>query len=83
MEILDNTLGVFTNSPAFSWLTTNLNNYLNLHTGAVRLVDWNNVKLRQISLGPIYSACPVYLSFVAIRTGSLSVKHGSSAERNS
>lgn len=30
----DNTLGVLTNSPGFQWHMTNLNNYVNLHSGS-------------------------------------------------
>lgn len=42
LEIIDkeclfyeNTVGVLTNSPSFPWHLTNLNNYVNLHSGAV------------------------------------------------
>lgn len=33
MKIYDNPVGVLTNSPSFDWQLTNLNNYVNLHTG--------------------------------------------------
>lgn len=51
MKIHDNPLGVLTNSPDFTWQMTNLNNYLNLRTGAAQSVDWDNVKLSQFGMG--------------------------------
>lgn len=33
IHIYENTVGVLTNSPGFDWHLTNLNNYVNLHTG--------------------------------------------------
>ena len=34
-HIYENTVGVFTNSPSFPWQVTHLNNYVNLHPGAI------------------------------------------------
>lgn len=33
VRIYDNTVGVLTNSPSFDWQLTNLNNYINMHSG--------------------------------------------------
>ena len=51
MKIHDNPLGVLTNSPDFTWQMTNLNNYLNLRTGAAESVQWDNVRLSQFGMG--------------------------------
>ena len=47
----ENELGVLTNSPSFDWHITNLNNYVNLATGAVLQNQIGNMKLKAFGGG--------------------------------
>lgn len=58
LEIIDekcvfyeNTLGVLTNSPSFDWQLTNLNNYVNLKSGAVSHNKVGNIELNSFGGG--------------------------------
>lgn len=51
LEILDNPIGVFTNSPNFSWHLTNLRNYMNLTTKQLEQANWDQVELKPFSQG--------------------------------
>ena len=58
LEIIDgkcvfyeNTLGVLTNSPSFDWHLTNLNNYVNLKSGAVPQNTVGTLELRSLGGG--------------------------------
>lgn len=51
LEILDNPIGVFTNSPNFSWHLTNLRNYMNLTTKQLEQATWDQVVLKPFSQG--------------------------------
>ena len=58
LEIIDgkcvfyeNTLGVLTNSPSFDWHLTNLNNYVNLHPGAVSVNEIGQLTLHSFGGG--------------------------------
>ncbi|MFI3323360.1 MAG: choloylglycine hydrolase family protein [Rikenellaceae bacterium] len=51
-RIYDNQVGVLTNSPAFDWQMTNLNNYVNLFAGAASPREYDNdVVLRPFGAG--------------------------------
>ncbi len=47
----DNKLGVLTNSPAYDWHITNLDNYINLKPGTESAHDFGNIKLSPIGHG--------------------------------
>lgn len=47
----ENKLGVLTNSPAYDWHITNLDNYINLHSGGVESHDFGNIKLSPLGHG--------------------------------
>lgn len=47
----DNELGILTNSPDFLWHINNLNNYVNLYTGAANPRNLGNLKLLQFGAG--------------------------------
>lgn len=51
LEILDNPIGVLTNSPTFSWHLTNLRNYMNLTTKQLDQATWDQVVLKPFSQG--------------------------------
>lgn len=51
LEIIDNPIGVLTNSPNFSWHYTNLRNYMNLTTKQLEQSTWNKVVLKPFSQG--------------------------------
>ena len=50
-RIHDNLLGVLTNSPSFDWQMTNLNNYVNLHSGSAESHPFGAVTLSQFGAG--------------------------------
>ena len=45
LEIIDNPIGVMSNSPDFQWHMTNLRNYMNVSTTQQNEVYWENVSL--------------------------------------
>lgn len=47
----ENTVGVLTNSPAFDWHKTNLDNYINLHSGGVDAHEFGNVMVSPLGSG--------------------------------
>ncbi|MBR5904616.1 MAG: linear amide C-N hydrolase [Alphaproteobacteria bacterium] len=47
----ENKLGVLTNAPSFDWQITNLNNYINLHSGGVEQHDFGNISLFPLGSG--------------------------------
>ena len=47
----ENKLGVLTNSPSFDWQLTNLNNYVNLRTGAIKQSEIGNMTLSSFGGG--------------------------------
>lgn len=47
----ENTVGVLTNSPAFDWHKTNLDNYINLHSGGVDAYEFGNVMVSPLGSG--------------------------------
>ncbi|OIO58841.1 MAG: choloylglycine hydrolase [Verrucomicrobia bacterium CG_4_10_14_3_um_filter_43_23] len=51
LQITDNPVGVFTNSPEFSWHLTNLSNYINLSTINVEEAKIKNYEIKQLGLG--------------------------------
>ena len=51
MQIIDNPLGVLTNSPDLRWHLTNLNQYMNWQTGAVTDRTFGPLKLSQFGMG--------------------------------
>ena len=51
LQLYDNKLGVFTNSPEFSWHLTNLRNYLNLSPMNVQSKELLGLDLKQLSQG--------------------------------
>ncbi|MDX8341739.1 choloylglycine hydrolase family protein [Draconibacterium sp. IB214405] len=51
LVIYDNPVGVFTNSPAFDWHMTNLNNYINLSVVNVEPVDFNGTNFSAFGEG--------------------------------
>lgn len=51
LELRDNLVGVFTNSPNFDWHLTNLRNYINLSPTNVESKNINSIKLDQLSQG--------------------------------
>lgn len=46
LEIIDNPIGVMTNSPNFNWHLTNLRNYMTLTTTQPHEVHWGDVSLK-------------------------------------
>jgi len=51
LQLHENPLGVFTNSPTFEWHMTNLANYINLSTVNAAPVEVDGVKLKQLGAG--------------------------------
>lgn len=51
MQIFNNPLGVLTNSPGFQWHLTNLNNYMNWQTGALKDRPFGAIALSQFGMG--------------------------------
>ena len=51
LHILDNPIGVLTNSPDFPWHLTNLRNYLNLSPTQTKSQDWGPVNLTPFGQG--------------------------------
>lgn len=49
--VYENNLGVLTNSPGYPWHITNLNNYINLHSGGVSAHEFGNVPLSPLGHG--------------------------------
>ena len=47
----DNKLGVLTNSPAYDWHITNLNNYINLQPGIINAHEFGDITLSPIGHG--------------------------------
>ncbi len=59
VHIYDNPLGVLTNAPSFDWHLTNLNNYINLHSGTTEKWDLaNGVTLRSFGSGSAMLGLP-------------------------
>lgn len=50
-HIYENTAGVLTNSPAFPWQTTNLNNYVHMQTGEVHPQNLGGTALKAFGAG--------------------------------
>lgn len=51
VKIYDNPVGVLTNSPDFSWHLTNLNNFINLHSGSAKGFMMGDRKLFAMGAG--------------------------------
>ena len=51
VRFYENTLGVLTNSPSFDWHLTNLNNYINLRTGAIPRAEVGELSLQAFGGG--------------------------------
>ena len=51
LRIFDNSLGVITNAPEYSWHTTNLRNYLNLSPVALPAMKLENMDFRPLGAG--------------------------------
>lgn len=51
IRFYENTLGVLTNSPAFDWHLTNLNNYINLRAGAIPQAQVGELSLQAFGGG--------------------------------
>ena len=51
LQIIDNPIGVFANSPTFDWHLTNLPNYMNLTTTQKEEANWGKVTLKPFSQG--------------------------------
>jgi choloylglycine hydrolase len=51
LTVMDNPVGVLTNSPDFKWQMTNLNNYVNLKTGSATATEWGKVQLKAFGAG--------------------------------
>lgn len=49
--VYENNLGVLTNSPGYPWHITNLNNYINLHSGGVVDHELGNISLSPLGHG--------------------------------
>jgi choloylglycine hydrolase len=49
--IHENKLGVLTNSPAYDWHITNLDNYINLHSGSVSEHSFGNISVAPLGHG--------------------------------
>jgi len=65
MEIVDgiphfyeNEIGVLTNSPGYEWQLTNLNNYVNLHSGGAGPTKFGPITLRSFGAGSGYLGLP-------------------------
>lgn len=51
IHIYENTVGVLTNSPDYAWQLTNLNNYVNLHSGSAQAFDMQKQKIFPVGAG--------------------------------
>ncbi len=49
--IYENNLGVLTNSPGYQWHITNLDNYINLHSGGVAEHNFGNISVSPLGEG--------------------------------
>lgn len=49
--VYENKLGVLTNAPGYPWHITNLNNYINLHSGGVESHEFGNISLSPLGEG--------------------------------
>lgn len=49
LEIIDNPIGIMTNSPDFHWHMTNLRNYMNISVMQKNEVHWGNISLTPLS----------------------------------
>lgn len=58
IHVYANKAGVLTNSPGFDWQMTNLNNYVNLRTGAAPAQDAGDVKLVPFGAGSGFLGLP-------------------------
>ncbi len=81
LHIYDNPLGVLTNSPTFDWMTTYLNNYINLSATNVPQVDLKGFTLHQFGQGSgmvglpgDYSPPSRFVRMVALTQAALPVK---------
>ena len=54
----ENRLGVLTNSPSFDWQMTNLNNYVNLHSGSAQPAGTEGMQLRPFGAGSGFLGLP-------------------------
>ena len=54
----DSELGVLTNAPGYQWHLTNLNNYINLHPGAVEPKTMHELQLRPLGAGSGFLGLP-------------------------
>ena len=51
LNVVDNPIGVLTNSPDFQWQITNLNNFVNLKTGSTVPAQWGPMTLKEFGAG--------------------------------
>ena len=51
IRVYDNTVGVLTNNPEFSWHLTNLNEYINLSSSQPEDGKWSNRQLKPLGVG--------------------------------
>ena len=58
LHVIENPLGVYTNSPNFTWHLTNLTNYINLSPYAWPAVELENLTLKPSSLGSGMNGLP-------------------------
>ena len=58
LHVIENPLGVYTNSPNFTWHLTNLTNYVNLSPYAWPAVELENLTLKPSSLGSGMNGLP-------------------------
>ena len=49
--VYENNLGVLTNAPGYPWHITNLNNYINLHSGSADSHEFGNIELSPLGHG--------------------------------
>lgn len=57
-QFYESKLGVLTNAPGYEWHLTNLNNYINLHPGAIDPKTMHDVELRPIGAGSGFLGLP-------------------------
>lgn len=50
-QFYENEIGVLTNAPGFPWMTTNLNNYVNLHPGTAGPTTIRNLRMTAFGSG--------------------------------
>ena len=57
-NVHENKLGVLTNSPAYDWHITNLDNYINLHPGGVDAHEFGNITVSPLGHGTGFLGIP-------------------------